>query len=127
MKRTPREAAERIIAGYREVCTMTPHVPCVPEDSSDNAVILAVAYLAEHPPEGTCEHGVIAGDWCEPCNVAMKQAIVENMTSEREQLEGFDCRAGFAPATNEQPTQYRCNLCGGLVKFDGTKPGNTNQ
>lgn len=70
MKRTPREAAERIIAGYREVCTMTPHVPCVPENSSDNAVILAVTYLQEHDPG----------------------------------------------------QQYRCNICGGLVRFDGTKP-----
>ena len=51
MKRTSREAAERIIAGYREVCTMMPHAPCVPEDSSDNAVILAVEYFKEHPPD----------------------------------------------------------------------------
>lgn len=77
-RKTPREAAERIIAGYREVCTMTPHVPCVPENSSDNAVILAVEYLREHA---------------------------------KDQLEWM------------QPSQYRCNLCGGLVRFDGTKPG----
>lgn len=40
-----------------------------------------------------CEHGVKDGDWCEPCNKEMK-------TAAREQLEGFDCSAGF---------------CGGLV------------
>lgn len=43
--RTLEENAERIIKGYREVCTMTPHVPCRPEESSDNAVRLAVHYL----------------------------------------------------------------------------------
>jgi len=43
--RTPKEAAERIIDGYREVCRMTtPHAECDPSKSSDNAVMVAVAY-----------------------------------------------------------------------------------
>lgn len=49
MKRTPREAADRILQGYRQVCEiMTPHASFAPEESSDNAVILAVEYLREH-------------------------------------------------------------------------------
>lgn len=35
-----------------------------------------------------CEHGIKDGDWCEPCNNAMK-------ASQREQLEGYECSAGF--------------------------------
>ena len=49
MKRTLAECAQRIINGYREVCTMTPHVECKPEESSDHAVRLAVNYLATRP------------------------------------------------------------------------------
>ncbi len=44
MKRTLSECAQRIINGYREVCTMTPHVECKPEESSDHAVRLAVHF-----------------------------------------------------------------------------------
>jgi hypothetical protein len=48
MKRTPRQAAERILNSYREVHILTtPHAPFEPEKSSDNAVILAVNYLAD--------------------------------------------------------------------------------
>lgn len=47
--RTLRECAERIVNGYKEVCqAMTPHADNVPEKSTDNAVRLAVNYLAEH-------------------------------------------------------------------------------
>lgn len=45
MKRSLKASAEQIVKGYREVCTMTPHVPCIPEESSDNAIRLAVHYL----------------------------------------------------------------------------------
>jgi len=44
-----------------------------------------------------CEHGVKDGDFCEPCREAVRFA-------EREQLEGFDCHAGFAPGTADRPT-----------------------
>ena len=30
-----------------------------------------------------CEHGVPDGEWCKPCNDAMKQAIAEDGTGER--------------------------------------------
>jgi hypothetical protein len=29
-------------------------------------------------PSIVCEHGALIGDWCEPCNTAYKQAIVDN-------------------------------------------------
>ncbi len=44
-----------------------------------------------------CEHGIPDGDWCEPCNKEMKDA-------RREQLEGFDCHAGFAPGSRGRPS-----------------------
>jgi len=75
-RRTPREAAERIIVLHHEVYAATiPPTPFEPEQSSDYAVILAVEYLREHPNQPR------------PSN------------------------------------EWRCNICGGLVRFDGTKPG----
>jgi hypothetical protein len=44
-----------------------------------------------------CEHGVKDGDWCEPCNKEMKMA-------QREQLEGYDCSAGFLGGLANRPT-----------------------
>lgn len=44
-----------------------------------------------------CEHGVKDGDWCEPCNKEMKNAA-------REQLEGYNCSAGFCGGLVGRPT-----------------------
>src|SRR5690606_16226615 len=32
----------------------------------------------ERRHSGRCEHGVHAGEWCEPCNAAYKRARIEN-------------------------------------------------
>jgi hypothetical protein len=35
------------------------------------------------PKPGYCEHGVLDGDWCEPCNKAYKEAAKEAEQEER--------------------------------------------
>lgn len=46
------------------------------------SMLLARAYLAEHPEDPRCEHHVLEGDWCPACNKAHKDAIAnpENKT-----------------------------------------------
>lgn len=41
-------------------------------------VTMVYRYDAPATNTGICEHGVADGDWCEPCNKAMKTAIAEN-------------------------------------------------
>ena len=49
---------------------------------SDAALLLAREWIREHPTDDTCEHGVMAGNWCAPCNREYKEAF----SAEREDV-----------------------------------------
>lgn len=45
---------------------------------ADCAMFVSLALKQNLQEKDICEHGVCCGDWCEPCNRAYKQALIDN-------------------------------------------------
>lgn len=46
---------------------------------NDCATFVALSYDKWRGQMDTCEHGIITGEWCEPCNEAYKRAREEQL------------------------------------------------
>jgi hypothetical protein len=61
----PTQATWWALGGQLKLCT-------------DCAVYVSRVLRDELAERDVCEHGVLCGDWCEPCNAAHKQALIDN-------------------------------------------------
>lgn len=81
------EAREAVVRRACEIMGWTyktsPSYAGIRQVALGNAVAVSVEKLHElldriSPRSARCEHGVVDGDWCEPCNIEQKRAAMEN-------------------------------------------------
>jgi len=68
--------------------------------------------------------------WIKPGTPVIRWEGLNEQTPELAELyrkHGLPTTISFVDSRTTIPPTYRCNICGGLVNFDGTPPGQANE